>query len=100
MSPRLRLIFAITAPELHKSAYKAALENAVAAQSTKAMAMTCVRNSIRKNLHAGRVLVTRAGDFSDVTLIYAEGNHIPQAELSRLDDDEMRDLMRQVVNRL
>lgn len=75
-------------------------EARIAAQLAKAMAMVCVRNSMLENLHAGRVPVTRAGDFSDVVVVDAEGNHIPWAEVSRLDDDEMRDLMRQVVNRL
>ncbi|RJL07340.1 hypothetical protein D3P06_00970 [Paracoccus aestuarii] len=75
-------------------------EARIAAQLAKAMAMICVRNSMLENLHAGRVPVTRTGDFSDVFVVDAEGNRIPWAEVSRLDDDEMRDLMRQVVNRL
>ncbi|WP_258869771.1 hypothetical protein [Paracoccus thiocyanatus] len=44
--------------------------------------------------------MTRTGDFSDVVVVDAEGNRIPWTEVSRFDDDEMRDLMRQVVNRL
>ncbi|MEE9987189.1 hypothetical protein CN884_04895 [Ochrobactrum sp. 30A/1000/2015] len=75
-------------------------EERIAAQLAKAMAMICVRNTMLENLHAGRVPVTRTGDFSDVFVVDADGQHIPWAEVSRLDDDEMRDLMRQVVNRL
>lgn len=72
----------------------------VAAQLAKAMAMICVRNTMLEGLHAGRVPVTKTGDFSDVFVVNADGQHIPWTEVSRLDDDEMRDLMRQVVNRL
>ena len=75
-------------------------EKRIAAQLAKAMAMICVRNSRLEDLHAGQVPVTRTGDWSDVVVIDAEGNHIPWAEVSRIDDDEMRALMHDVVNRL
>ena len=64
------------------------------------MAMICVRNSRLEDLHAGQVPVTRTGDWSDVVVIDATGNRIPWAEVSRIDDAEMRALMRDVVNRL
>ncbi|WP_240540256.1 hypothetical protein [Paracoccus sp. pheM1] len=64
------------------------------------MAMICVRNSMLEDLHAGLVPVTKTGDFSDVVVVDGAGRRIPWTELSRLDDGEMRDLMRQVVNRL
>ncbi|WP_245595000.1 hypothetical protein [Gemmobacter nectariphilus] len=44
--------------------------------------------------------MTRTGDFSDVVVLDTEGNRISWTEVSRFDDNEMRDLMRQVVNRL
>ncbi|SEI13369.1 hypothetical protein [Paracoccus alkenifer] len=75
-------------------------EEQMAAMFAKAMAMICVRNTMLEGLHAGRVPVTKTGDFSDVFVVDADGQHIPWTEVSRLDDDEMRDLMRQVVNRL
>lgn len=75
-------------------------EEQIAAMLAKAMAMICVRNTRLENLHAGKVPVTKTGDFTDVFVVDAEGNRIPWTEVSRLDDDEMRDLMRQVVNRL
>lgn len=75
-------------------------EERIAAQLAKAMAMICIRNTTLENLHAKRVPATKTGDFSDVFVVDADGQHIPWAEVSRLDDDEMRDLMRQVVNRL
>lgn len=75
-------------------------EERAAAQLAKAMAMICVRNTVLEDLHAGRLPVTKTGDFSDVCVLDAEGNRIPWLEVSRFNDDEMRDLMRQVVNRL
>lgn len=75
-------------------------EKRIAAQLAKAMAMICVRNSRLEDLHAGQVPVTRTGDWSDVVVIDADGNRIPWAEVSRIDDSEMRALMGDVVNRL
>ena len=75
-------------------------EGRIAAQLAKAMAMICVRNSRLEDLHASQVPVTKTGDWSDVVVVDAEGNRIPWAEVSRIDDDEMRALMRDVVNRL
>ena len=66
----------------------------------KTMAVMCVRNTQLEDLHAGRSSVTRAGDYSDVTVIDPDGRHIPWNDVSHLDDDTMRDLMRHVVNRL
>ena len=75
-------------------------EDRIAAQLAKAMAVICVRNTMLEGIHSGRVPVTKTGDFSDVYVTDGKGNQIPWPELSRIDDDEMRDLMRQVVNRL
>jgi hypothetical protein len=75
-------------------------EKQIAAQLAKAMTMICVRNTLLEDLHAGPGPVTRTGDYSDVVVLDADGNRIPWSEVSRIDDDEMRDLMRQIVNRL
>lgn len=75
-------------------------EKRIAAKLAKAMAILCVRNSCLEDLHAGIVPVTKTGDWSDVTVLDADGNHIPWRDVSRIDDDEMRALMRDVVNRL
>ncbi len=75
-------------------------EKRIAAQLAKAMAMICVRNTLLEDLHAGPGPVTRTGDYSDVVVQDADGNRIPWSEVSRINDDEMRDLMRQIVNRL
>ena len=43
---------------------------------------------------------SRTGDFTDVMVIDANGREIPWPEVSRIGDEEMGRLMRQVVNRL
>ncbi|MGX0904761.1 hypothetical protein ACSSV8_003355 [Roseovarius sp. MBR-79] len=75
-------------------------EKRIAAYLAKAMAIICVRNSRLEDLHAGQVPTSRTGDGSDVTVIDADGNRIPWKDVSRIDDDEMRALMRDIVNRL
>lgn len=72
----------------------------IAASLAKVMAMMCVRNTGLETLHACTVPATRTGDYSDVFVLDADGRRIPWAEVSRLDDDQMRDLMREIVNRL
>ena len=66
----------------------------------RTMALLCVRHSVIEDIHAGLVPVTRIGDYTDVTVINADGLRIPWPEVSHFDDNAMRDLMRQVVNRL
>lgn len=66
----------------------------------KAFAALAVRNTFLETLHAGVVPVSRAGDGSDVVVTDADGNETPWAEVSRFNDDEMKVLMKQVVDRL
>ena len=66
----------------------------------RTMALTCFRNSKLEDIHAGLTPVTKTGDYSDVTVIDADGRRISWPEVSHFDDDAMRDLMRQVVDRL
>ena len=75
-------------------------EQRIAAHLAKTIAMMCVRNTILEDIHAGLTPVTRTGDYSDVMVIDADGRNIPWPEVSQFDDDTMRDLMRQVVNRV
>jgi hypothetical protein len=75
-------------------------EKRIAAKLAKTMGMLCVRNTHLESIHAGKVPITRTGDWSDVTVVDADGNRIPWTEVSHINDDEMRDLMRDVVNRL
>jgi len=61
------------------------LERQIASVMAKAMALICVRNTCLETL----VIVTDAN-----------GRQIPWSEVSRISDDEMRELMREIVNRL
>lgn len=75
-------------------------EERIAAKLAKIMAMMCVRNTKLENLHAGVIPATRTGDYSDVIVLDAEGRKIPWVEASHIDDNQMRELMKNVVNRL
>jgi hypothetical protein len=75
-------------------------EQRITASLVKLMAMLCVRNSRLEDLHAGQVPVTHTGDYSDVVVVDADGRRIPWPDVSRFSDDEMRALMRDIVNRL
>lgn len=74
-------------------------EKRVAARLAKIMAMLCVRNTHIENIHAGLTPVTHTGDWSDVTVVDADGRHIPWTDVSHISDDDMRELMRDIVNR-
>lgn len=63
------------------------------------MAVFCVRNTYLESLHAGTAPSSQAGDYSDVKAVSPYGE-IPWTKLSRFNDDEMRTLMKEVVNRL
>ncbi len=60
----------------------------------------CFRNTILEDIHYGIHPVTHTGDFSDVVVIDANGRRIPWTEVAHIEQDEMRELMRQIVNRL
>ncbi|NPD17168.1 hypothetical protein HOY34_18415 [Xinfangfangia sp. D13-10-4-6] len=76
------------------------LERKIASVLSKAMALICVRNTCLETLHAGPGVVSHTGDYSDVIVTDANGRQIAWSEVSRISDDEMRDLMREIVNRL
>ena len=75
-------------------------EKRIAANLARIMAMLCVRNTQLETLHAGPTPVTRTGDYSDVFVVDVDGRRIPWSEVSRIDDDEMRELMKEIINRL
>ena len=58
-----------------------------------------LRNTFLKTLHAGKTAESELGDYSDVKVITPTGE-IPWTELSRISDDEIRTLMKEVVNKL
>lgn len=67
---------------------------------SKIMAAACVRRGYLEQLHEGVTPITRSGDYSDVKVIDAEGREIPWNQVSRINQDEMKTLMRGVVNRI
>lgn len=75
-------------------------EKRIAAKLAKILGLMCVRNTKLEDLHAGISPITHTGDYSDVVVTDAAGRKIPWTEVSHIDDDTMRDLMRQIVNRL
>ncbi|GAB4390830.1 hypothetical protein [Albidovulum sp.] len=75
-------------------------EQRIAARLARVMAVACVRNTRLEDLHTGQVPVSHAGDGSDIIVTDADGNRIPWSEIARIDDDEMRALMREIVDRL
>jgi hypothetical protein len=75
-------------------------EKRIAAMMAKTLAMMCVRNTELETLHSGIVPVTHAGDYSDVRVIDADGREIAWNDVSHLDDDQMRSLKKEIVNRL
>ncbi|CAA7619555.1 conserved hypothetical protein [Magnetospirillum sp. SS-4] len=75
-------------------------EERIAARLAKVVAMMCVRNTKLEDIHAGVISVTKTGDYSDVVVLDAEGRKIPWPEVSHIDDVQMRELMKDIVNRL
>jgi hypothetical protein len=69
------------------------------AKLAKALAVLCVRNTFLEDLHAGKSAISRTGDFSDVKVVTPD-REIPWNELSRISDEEMKKLMKQIVNKL
>ncbi len=64
----------------------------------KFMAQQCFRNTELENLHCGKGPSSATGDYTDVKVVTPHGE-IPWPELSRLNDDEMKVLMVEVVNK-
>jgi hypothetical protein len=64
----------------------------------KYVVLQCSRNSRLEDLHAGVSPSSATGDYSDVQVSSPYGT-IPWAEVSRFNDDEMKALMIDVVNR-
>src|ERR1700730_1228033 len=69
------------------------------AKLAKAMAVLCVRHTFLEDLHAGKSAISRTGDYSDVKVVTPD-REIPWNELSRISDDEMKKLIKQIVNKL
>ena len=75
-------------------------DDRLASLLVRTMALLCVRNTALEDIHAGSAPVTMTGDWSDVTVVDAEGRRIPWPEVSHFGDDAMRELMREIVDNL
>jgi hypothetical protein len=64
----------------------------------KHLAHRCFRNSVLEDLHAGIAPDSKAGDYSDV-LVSTPFGEILWPKLSRFDDEEMKALMIDVVQK-
>jgi hypothetical protein len=64
----------------------------------KYMVLQCFRNSMLEDLHAGISPSSASGDYSDVTVSSPYGV-IPWPKVSRLNDEEMKHLMIDVVDK-
>jgi hypothetical protein len=64
----------------------------------KYVVLQCFRNSTLEDFHAGISPSSACGDYSDVTVISSYGA-VPWPKVSRLNDDEMKRLMIDVVDR-
>lgn len=73
--------------------------HSIQAALAKALVVTCVRNTFLEDLHAGKTPRTQTGDFSDVKVITPSGE-IAWNDLSRISNEEMQRLMKEVVNKL
>jgi hypothetical protein len=62
------------------------------------MTVLCVRNTYLEELHAGKFPASATGDYSDVKVVTPYGE-IPWKDLSRINQEEMRRLMREVVDK-
>jgi len=69
------------------------------AMLAKALAVLCVRHTFLEDLHSGTGVISKTGDYSDVKVVTSE-REIPWNEVSRISDEEMKKLMKQVVNKL
>jgi hypothetical protein len=69
------------------------------ARLAKALAVLCVWHTVLEDLHAGDPVLSKAGDYSDVKVLTPDGE-IPWNEVSRISQQEMKRLMKQVVNKL
>jgi hypothetical protein len=65
----------------------------------KSIASECVRRTFLEDLHAGKGARTQTGDYSDVKVVTYE-REIPWNELARITDEEMKRLMKEVVDRI
>jgi hypothetical protein len=71
----------------------------LAALLAKSIAALCVRNTFLEDLHSGTTPSSQSGDYSDVKVVTPYGE-IPWQKLSRLSDEEMKRLMKEIVDKI
>jgi hypothetical protein len=75
-------------------------EKRIAAMMAKPLAMMCACNTCLETLHAGTAPVSHAGNYSDVRFIDIDGREIPWNDVTHLGRDDVRALMKEIVNRI
>ena len=70
-----------------------------AALVAKSIAALCVRNTFLEDLHSGMTPSSQSGDYSDVKVVTPCGE-IPWHKLSRVSDEEMKRLMKEIVDKI
>ena len=65
----------------------------------KFIALYCFRNSMLQNLHEGVAPSSATGDYADV-IVRSPSGEIAWSQVSRINDEEMRRLMVDVVDRV
>ena len=71
-----------------------------ATSAAKLMALMCVEQSKLEKFRQGLCPVTRTGDYSDVVVVDGDGRIIPWQRVARFDADEIRETMRDIVDKL
>ena len=71
-----------------------------AANMAKMMGLLCVADSKLGELGEGEGPATKAGDYSDVVVVGAEGRIIPWQRVARFDAAEMVRMRREIVDKL
>lgn len=65
----------------------------------KLITLHCARNTFIEDLHAGIFPDSKIGDYSDVKVVTPFGE-IPWNQLSRINNDEMKILNKEIVNKV
>src|SRR5438128_335133 len=75
------------------------VDNKISSELAKSIAALCVRNTFLEDLHSGTTPASKTGDYSDVKVVTPYGE-IPWQKLSRISDEEMKRLMKEIVDKV
>lgn len=81
------------------------MDKEAAALLAKTIVLCAFRNTFLEDLHSGTFPDSKTGDYSDVKVVSPSGEipwvRTPDAnKVARINDDEMRTLMKEVVNKV